>query len=91
MPVWETSLSTRSTHSTGWWTVREQAVARLILRGHSTVSIAETLGISQATVKIHRRNLYAKLNISSQSELCSLFIDVLSSSSAAGETKGASR
>lgn len=56
---------------------REQEVARLILRGHSSGSIAESLGISSGTVKIHRRNLYAKLNISSQSELFSLFIDVL--------------
>ena len=62
-------------------TSREQDVARLILRGHSSDSIALRLGITTATVKIHRRNLYAKLNISSQPELFALFIDVLSSAS----------
>jgi DNA-binding CsgD family transcriptional regulator len=59
-------------------TAREGDVARLILRGHSTESIARNLKIAQATVKIHRRNIYTKLNISSQSELFSLFIDLLS-------------
>jgi len=62
-------------------TSREQDVARLILRGHSSESIARHLGITTATVKIHRRNLYAKLNISSLSELFALFIDVLSTAS----------
>jgi DNA-binding CsgD family transcriptional regulator len=63
-------------------TAREQEVARLILRGHSTESVARTLDISKATVKIHRRNAYAKLNISSQSELFSLFIEALPSHAA---------
>lgn len=61
-------------------TAREQDVVQLILRGHSTESIGHNLGISPSTVKIHRRNLYAKLGISSQSELFSLFIDLLSTS-----------
>lgn len=64
-------------------TTREQEVARLILRGHSTESVARTLEISKSTVKIHRRNAYAKLNISSQSELFSLFIEALPSRVAA--------
>lgn len=59
-------------------THREREVARLVLRGHSSESIASHLEISPATVKIHRRNIYSKLNISSQSELFSLFIDILS-------------
>lgn len=60
-------------------TRREQEVSRYILRGHSSDSIAEALGITVATVKIHRRNIYSKLRISSQSELFALFIDRLSS------------
>ena len=58
-------------------TVREQAVAKLILTGHSSNSIALTLGISLPTVKTHRRNIYTKLNISSQAELFNLFVKSL--------------
>ncbi|MBL0373876.1 helix-turn-helix transcriptional regulator [Rhizobium sp. KVB221] len=53
-------------------TQRETAIANLILRGHSSPSIALLLGISVDTVKVHRRHIYRKLNISSQAELFSL-------------------
>ena len=59
-------------------TEREREIAQLILRGHSSESIAKALGITLATVKIHRRNIYAKLNVSSQAELFTLFIDIIS-------------
>ena len=55
-------------------TDREREVTQLILRGHSSESIGFNLGISLGTVKTHRRNAYAKLEISSQSELLSLFL-----------------
>jgi DNA-binding CsgD family transcriptional regulator len=55
-------------------TGREREVVRLILRGHSSESICFNLGISLGTVKTHRKNAYAKLGISSQSELLSLFL-----------------
>ena len=55
-------------------TEREREVAQLILRGHSSESICFNLGISLGTVKTHRKNVYAKLEISSQSELLSLFL-----------------
>ncbi len=55
-------------------TDREREVAQLILRGHSSESICFNLGISLGTVKTHRKNAYAKLEISSQSELLSLFL-----------------
>ena len=58
-------------------TEREREVARMILRGHSSESIAFNLGISLGTVKTHRRNAYAKLDISSQSELMALFLEDL--------------
>ena len=58
-------------------TERECDVAQLILRGHSSESIGYNLGISVGTVKTHRKNAYAKLNISSQSELLSLFLKSL--------------
>ncbi|MET3792394.1 LuxR C-terminal-related transcriptional regulator [Aquamicrobium terrae] len=59
-------------------TERECEVANLILRGYSLKGAAERLGISPATVKLHRRNLYAKLDINSQTALFALFIEAVS-------------
>jgi DNA-binding CsgD family transcriptional regulator len=53
---------------------RELEIVTLILKGHSTYSIAATLGVSPNTVKVHRRQAYAKLTISSQAELFHLFL-----------------
>lgn len=58
-------------------TPRELDIVHMLLKGHSTQSTAEKLGISKETVKIHRRNSYQKLDISSQSELFNLFISAL--------------
>jgi DNA-binding CsgD family transcriptional regulator len=54
-------------------TPRETEVVAQVLEGHSSESIAKSLGISTGTVRIHRRNIYAKLDISSQQELFSIF------------------
>ena len=53
---------------------RELEIVTLILKGHSTYSIAATLALSPNTVKVHRRQAYAKLTISSQAELFHLFL-----------------
>lgn len=53
---------------------RECDVAHMILKGHSSESIGRNLGISVTTVKTHRQNLYAKLGLSTQQELFSLFL-----------------
>lgn len=58
-------------------TDREREVAQLILRGHSSESIGYNLDISLGTVKTHRKNAYAKLRISSQSELLSMLLQSL--------------
>ena len=58
-------------------TERESRIAQLILRGHSTRSLAERLDVSEDTIKSHRKHIYTKLDISSQSELFALFIDSL--------------
>lgn len=50
-------------------TRRESEVATLVLRGHTNSSIAAVLGLSEHTVKVHRKRLYSKLSISSQAEL----------------------
>ena len=64
---------------TAYLTDRETQVVQFFLHGHSTKSIAERLGISPETVKLHRKNSYAKLDVSSQAELFHLFIDSLAS------------
>lgn len=53
---------------------RESEVAALVVQGHSTTAIGLVLGISPQTVKVHRRNIYRKLNISSQAELFAQFV-----------------
>jgi len=58
-------------------TGREREVALLMLRGHSSKSAARQLGIAPDTERVHRRNIYEKLGISSQAELCSLFFEAL--------------
>lgn len=58
---------------------RQAEIIGYLLRGHSTGSIALHLDISAETVKVHRRNAYANLGISSQAELFSIFIEQLSS------------
>lgn len=58
----------------GHLTPREREVVQLTLRGHSAEATAGILGISPGTVRIHRRNIYAKLRISSQGELFSEFL-----------------
>ena len=55
-------------------TEREMQVVQLILVGHRSTSIALLLDVSVSTVKTHRRNIYSKLQISSQAELFSLFL-----------------
>ncbi len=61
-------------------TARECQIAQLILRGHSSKSTAEKLDITAATVNTHRHKIYEKLDVTSQAELFSVFIDALSCS-----------
>jgi len=58
-------------------TDRERQICQLLLRGHSSKSIARELDIAPGTVMVHKRNLFAKLDISSQYELFSLLIEAL--------------
>ncbi|MGO4310763.1 LuxR C-terminal-related transcriptional regulator [Pseudomonas sp. KB_15] len=63
-------------------TPREQLIVSMILRGHSSLSISLHLGIAEGTVKNHRKHLYCKLGISSQSELFHLFVNFVLSHTA---------
>ena len=58
-------------------TDRERQISQLLLRGHSTKSVARVLDIAPGTVMVHKRNLFSKLGITSQYELFSIFIDDL--------------
>ncbi len=58
-------------------TPRERDVVRLILRGYPSKSVARELDISAQTEQVHRKNIYHKLNISSHSELFTLFFDAI--------------
>ena len=64
-------------------TPRECEVVKLVLRGFSTKSVSQSLGISPGTVKVHRENIYAKLGVSSQAELFNLFIASVSTAKTA--------
>ncbi|HEX7390595.1 MAG TPA: helix-turn-helix transcriptional regulator [Acidiphilium sp.] len=55
-------------------TDREVQTTVLILGGHSAKSIANQMGISPETVKIHKRNLYRKLGVSSQAGIFAQFV-----------------
>lgn len=59
----------------GVLTAREQEIVRLLLAGHSTKSAAREFGISDGTVKVHRRHIYQRLAVSSQTQLFRLFLD----------------
>ncbi|AMS21178.1 helix-turn-helix transcriptional regulator [Pseudomonas synxantha] len=54
-------------------TTREKDVLKLLLSGFSNKEIAGKLSLSTETIKVHRRNIYSKLNIKSQSELFARF------------------
>ena len=56
-------------------TDREQEVLQLILYGKSNREIAETLFISESTVKTHTRNIFSKYDVGSRAELISTLLN----------------
>ncbi|WP_226663935.1 helix-turn-helix transcriptional regulator [Microbulbifer aggregans] len=58
-------------------TNRECEVLHMTMRGHSIKSMAEKLDASVDTIKTHRKHIYSKLDVTSQSELFYLFISAL--------------
>ncbi|WP_193098420.1 response regulator transcription factor [Burkholderia sp. Z1] len=59
----------------GALTTREIEVAMLSLSGYSSRAIGEKLSISFETVRAHKKHIYAKLGVGSQSELFAMFYD----------------
>ena len=58
-------------------TQRERQVLFYMISGYSSVLTAQRLNTSEGTIKIHRKNIYRKLDIGSQAELFSLFINCI--------------
>lgn len=56
---------------------RQAEVAILVLRGHSSVSASLRLGVSVQTIKVFRKQLYARCRISSQAELFAMMLPLL--------------
>ena len=54
-------------------TQREHEIVKLLIKGCSTSESADLLNISAQTLVTHRRNIYEKLSVHSQSQLFALF------------------
>lgn len=61
-------------------TDREFEILQYLLRGKSVDFIAQRLDIAVSTVKVHRKHIYSKLNINSQAEIFTLFLEAVSAS-----------
>ena len=59
-------------------TPRERDILALILKGHTTGEIAQSLGIGKGTIKNYRLRLYRKANVGSERALVALFMPLLS-------------
>lgn len=57
---------------------REKDVLEMMLRGYGTDISADRLGIALETVRRHRKSIYRKLDVSSQTDLFSLFLNAMS-------------
>ncbi len=66
----------RQRPTTGWdsLTPTERRVIELVATGRSNPAIAEALLMSRATVKTHLVHVYAKLGVSSRTELAALAV-----------------
>lgn len=63
---------------------REKDVLELMLRGYGTDVSASRLGIALETVRRHRKSIYRKLDVNSQTDLFSLFLNAMSCLGEAG-------
>ncbi|WP_296261853.1 MULTISPECIES: helix-turn-helix transcriptional regulator [unclassified Pseudomonas] len=78
-PDWRIQLEASVLMSRGaQLTARELDVGRLMLSGCSSKEIARKLDISAETVRVHKKHIYSKLGIKSQSELFSIFLQAQS-------------
>ena len=61
----------------GRLTPREHDIVGLVLQGHPVAAIATRLGLSENTIKSHRKRLFAKLDITTERELFVMFVEHL--------------
>ena len=64
---------------------REKQVLDYLLRGFSAKATAKHLNVTQGTIRLHRHNLYAKLKVTSHSELFALVLGALVDFNSKGE------
>ena len=55
----------------GWLTRRQSQVARLLVKGYSNRQIADVLGLSESTVKVHIRTLMSTFGVSNRTQIVS--------------------
>jgi DNA-binding NarL/FixJ family response regulator len=60
--------SRRSSERLPGLTRREEEILRLVARGRSNSQVAETLWVTEQTVKFHLSNIYRKLGVSNRTE-----------------------
>lgn len=75
--ITESLIAAMRTHHNVLLSKRQAEVALLILQGHSSPSIGLHLGVSPQTVKVFRKQLYARCSLSSQAELFALMMPLL--------------
>lgn len=71
----------------GLWrtlTAREMEIAQFVAAGKRNKEVARELGLSRYTVETHLKNIYAKLQIQSRTELTNIVRDIKVSQSSAG-------
>ena len=69
--------STMDNFASSLLTQREREVLFYMLSGYSAALTAEKLQTTEGTIKVHRKNIHRKLDIGSQAELFSLFINCI--------------
>jgi DNA-binding CsgD family transcriptional regulator len=65
-------------------TGRELEIAELLIRGYSAKEIAQSIAVSPGTVRTHMKNLYPKLDVTSQARLCARFYEFVFSARGRG-------
>jgi DNA-binding CsgD family transcriptional regulator len=69
--------STIANFASSLLTRREREVLFYMISGYSSALTAQRLQATEGTIKIHRKNIHRKLDIGSQAELFSLFINCI--------------
>jgi two-component system, NarL family, response regulator NreC len=68
-PLLAAKLNGGKRNDSGLLTPREREVLRLIALGHTSVEIADKLGLSPRTIETHRARIHRKLNLETRAQL----------------------